>query len=424
MLEEDKANTIFEYGKDKSKHTELVRISLPKSATVGSVEKTLDNLLREVGSEPVDLEIDMSSCAFIETGTLIFLIALMAYQQQKQLSTRLRIPRSKKVRDFLRVWEFPQAVRDALGLKFLEVVCEEDHKYFGENKDSTEKLEYGGYIADTGKGKEILPSQWFYSIKTIFPSYVASQRLLAEEQSAKWKEQYIISILTRHLSGSGTRISSHIIFEAIMNALRHPGASKILTSSFFDRSYGRNKKAKGYFTIVFWDDGESAIDTLMKAVNEGREIRAVDVPRLYANYELNVEDEDANKLPPQIVRSDFLPEQDTSEDLFLLAVTFPGVTRDITGEGHHVDPAVLEEDEVFGMPGMGLHVLTNTAVDVFGGMVSLRTKSYFMNIKASPNGTRSKDKVRYLAKIKQYGDWMPQFPGNMLTIRLPLRVKL
>ena len=67
---------------------------------------------------------------------------------------------------------------------------------------------------------------------------------------------------------------------------------------------------------------------------------------------------------------------------------------------------------------MGLYVLTNTTIDVFGGMLSFRTKNYFMNIKAHVD--KSNAKSNYQVKVKKYGSWVPNFVGNMVTIRLPL----
>ena len=63
---------------------------------------------------------------------------------------------------------------------------------------------------------------------------------------------------------------------------------------------------------------------------------------------------------------------------------------------------------------MGLYVLTNTVIDVFGGELSFRTGNLFLNVKDNPKGRG------YLAKIKRYGQWYPPISGNMLTVRLPI----
>ncbi len=69
---------------------------------------------------------------------------------------------------------------------------------------------------------------------------------------------------------------------------------------------------------------------------------------------------------------------------------------------------------------MGLHVLVNTVVDVFGGSLAFRTGSLFMNIRRAD---RSDDEAKYRAKIARASDAVPPFLGNMLTIRLPIRVE-
>jgi len=173
--------------------------------------------------------------------------------------------------------------------------------------------------------------------------------------------------------------------------------------------------SKGHLTILFRDDGESAINTLQTPIRQGKPIRSTKSPELHTGYEVTIEDEDGGK--PKVYWSDFTPERDTREELLLFSTLLPGVTRDVTGTGHIVDPEVTRDQKILGMPGMGLFVLTTEAIDVFGGTVSIRTKNLFLTIQA----THRPDNIRYAVKIRRFGAWYPPFLGNMMTVRLPLR---
>jgi hypothetical protein len=169
-------------------------------------------------------------------------------------------------------------------------------------------------------------------------------------------------------------------------------------------------------TILFRDDGESAINTLETAIRQGKTIRSTNSPELRAGYEVTIENEHGSQ-EQNDYWSDFTPDSTTREELILFSTLLPGVTRDVTGAGHVVDPEVTRDQQILGMPGMGLFVLTSEAIDVFGGTVSIRTKHLFLTIQAA----HRRDSVRYAVKIRRFGAWYPPFLGNMMTVRLPLR---
>jgi hypothetical protein len=395
----------------------FTRFQLPSSAAVGKVESAFDEFLKSCEGSPQDLEIDMSACEFVEPATLTYLTALMRARRREAKKTRLKLPRAKDVRDFFRAWEFPRAVHDAIGSSFASMVCPEDIHYFGESH-TLEDVKYRGTLVQGGRDR--MPFVGTYGIKTFFSASVISGEALAKNESKSWKEEHIVTVLNRHLQGLGKRVASHIIHEAMMNALRHPAATLIQTTSHFEWPDDSNPASKGFLTIVLWDDGESVSNTLSRAIAEGQNISSVRVPRLYANYHFVVENENGVKEPAKVICSDLIPDATTPNEELLLAATFPGITRDPAGFGHDADAELAAEDEMLSRPGMGLYVLTNTAVDVFGGTVSVRTKNLFMNIKPPGSGRGRKDKCQYRVKVRRYGAWMPEFLGNMITIRLPL----
>jgi hypothetical protein len=126
-------------------------------------------------------------------------------------------------------------------------------------------------------------------------------------------------------------------------------------------------------------------------------------------------------LGADIIRSDFEPDKSTPLEKILLAAFFPGITRDIAGKNHRVDPNVYKDRKMLSQPGMGLYVLTDQVVKVFGGTVSLRTKNYFLNFRLPSVREQNENDIEYSVKLRRYGNHFPSFLGNLLTIRLPLR---
>ena len=194
-----------------------------------------------------------------------------------------------------------------------------------------------------------------------------------------------------------------------------------------------NPTRRGHLTIVYRDDGENIIETLGKALRTPeKQIRSVTAPELHVGYAVRFEDElgrpidengevigtSQNVGAPKVYWSEFTPEPSAKEHLVLFSSLLPGITRDVSGQYHKVHGDVIKKQSILGMPGMGLYILTSEVVDVFGGTVAIRTGNYFVNIR-TPIGKHD-DGVRYAVKIRKYGGKCPPFPGNMLTIRLPL----
>ena len=515
------------------------------SGRVEDLENMLDQYHSELGPTIDSVKLDMSGCEFIQLEVLVWLIALLNSRERASLKTQICLPcLNEKVRDFMWVWEFPRAVRDAVGRRFETFLDSDDlHLFLEDQRAGVNKLEYAGRVLKIDGIEQRLLSEGFFEFTTFVPKKMANPHRLAEQENGRWRQDRILSVLRKNLTAPATTVSSHIIHEAMMNCLRHAGCRLIQTASFFNRPDSfllsknrgiidwrcffkkinhertfntktpgtrlwellpeetqmlvksarngipnrkntesdvirglnevlssatfydeayfhktplsedlkglvvRDRRAfplqlqqkfnrqlleaafpaevfripRGHLTICFWDDGESVVDTLKEAIIEHKTIRSMDTPELYANYELTVQGEDGKKSEPLVVRSDFVPNEKTQDELVLLAATFPGITRDVTGAGHIVDPDVLKKDHRLGLPGMGLYVLTSEVVEVYGGTVSFRTKNYFLNIKGWEGGTSDKTGVQYMAKVRKYGEWLPPFQGNMVTIRLPLR---
>lgn len=519
-------------------------IRLPRHCDVGEAEAEADAFFRREQPLPQELVLDMSSCVFVEVATLVWALGLIKALDKAGHPINVRLPRDKKVRDFLRVWQFPRAVKDAVGVSLDCFLSDSDKRVLrSDEEEGMDKMEYAGRVLNMRGMEQRLVSEDFFAFTSFPPRTSSSGEGLAEAQHRRWRQDHIVSVLDRHLSARGDTVGSHIVHEAMLNALRHPRCRLIFMVSFLDRPSdyslskrngirdwrgffgrlrldrietrpnprkriwellppdisraitGRGTKAplrkefegaflgalngllsrrdlyqresfaavtlcaeaqhllaygvkslsrtemqkvnrylieaafpnevvqmdRGHLTIVFWDDGESIVDTLRKAIDADKKIRSLEPGDLCADYLVTRENELGEKSSPQIIASDLLPNANTEDALLLLASLFPGITRDVAGEGHVVPAEVEAQDRRFGLPGMGLYVLANQAVDVFGGMVSLRTKDYFLNLQGVPPAARGRRSERYTVKLRTYGPWYPQFPGNAVTVRLPLK---
>lgn len=391
--------------------------TLPEVATIGAAEETLRVFFRELGStKPESLTIDFSNCRYVEVSTLMFVIALMADRLAAKpvLETKLRLPRAKSVRDFMRAWNFPEAVLKATQRSFYSLVRDEDLKFFGENK-SPLQLTYKCKFLDESVSR--LVSQNFFAILTLTPAQMSRTRLVTEE-SKRWESELVRSVLGKHLDGPDTYMASRIVYESMTNAARHPGATVIQTASKFNAPREERGDKAGHFTITFWDNGRSMIDTLLEAIVEGKQIRSRETPELYRDHILVLKDHSGKKQREYVLSSKNAPSANDPEYEVLFATTFPGISRDAEGKEHEVHSDLQRDHPALTLPGMGLYVLLNAVIDVFKGSISFRTKDSFMNIKKAASGSGA----TYRAKIQNFDPVVfPTFKGNLVTVRLPLR---
>jgi len=398
------------------------QLTLPVEGTIGAVEAAIENFFQDLPEASPSLELDLSACEFIEVPTLIYLIAFVKNRLNKGQATYIRVPKSEEVRDFLRAWEFPRALRQATGIPFNKLVQEGDLQYFGE-RTGVSSIRYSGWVLD-GQVERLL-SDKFFAITTFPLNRSKAPARIVVDETRRWEAQLVKSVLTKHLKGPEGYFANRVIFESMTNALRHPSANIIQTASRFDVHYDGSGKPTGkkYFTMAFWDDGESIVATLRRAIIQGLKVRSADVPELYKDYLVKIEPATNERPEPKMISSGYVPNTETSEELLLLSATFPGITRDVVGIGH-IAPSDLSENEgSLMLPGMGLYVLTNCVVDIFGGSIAFRTQDFFMNIKRTTEWSKKNrgDQSHYHVKIKRFHSSSPSFLGNMLTIRLPVR---
>jgi hypothetical protein len=189
-------------------------------------------------------------------------------------------------------------------------------------------------------------------------------------------------------------------------------------ASRFEYVPNRKDTTIDHFTIVVWDDGESLVNTLKKAIEDGVNVRASSLDAVYC-FKTKYVDTKGSVYENEI-KSDFTPAKGLEEHEILISSLLPGITRDPSGKDHIIHKEIMEIPEL-STPGMGLFILINAAIDVFGGSVAFRTSRFFMNVKAPSDKEKREEGISYRAKVVEYSEKVPSFMGNMITIRLPIK---
>lgn len=403
-------------------------------ALVKSFEEALDAVYADKALNREVLVIDFSDVTFIEPPTLQHLIAVTLARKRAGLQTMLKLPSGDtgpRVRDFLRRWKFAAGLTDVTGIRFVDFVVDSDHRYFkGLGGDKGVSHYSGGITKITlaDDGNDSAPR--FFPFTTWDLNQYLEAARVSDEALDNWSNELVLAVLDRHLqqkdsdatnssTSSGMYVASRIVFEAMTNAIRHPGASFIQSSSVLHTSRADGQASDAHFSATFWDDGTSMAATLKAAIDRHLVIRYPHPSALITRYRLNAFAADGSKVEDEalVTSTDDLGEATPTYRL-LLATIFPGVTCDVTGTGLRVHKELVDSEPALATQGMGLFALIRTTIDKFDGAVAFRTGPYFMSVKRARRGDRE---ARYRVKILTRPDTTPTFLGNMITIRLPLK---
>ena len=290
------------------------KISFPQISVIGSVEDAFRKFFDEQ-IEPPCLLLDLSSCAYIEIATLQYLIAIVRDRKLRGLDTGLKLPAGHdglRLRHFIRRWNYAEAMQAATGWRFREVVDARDvRKYFQTEAgggDAGNPYEGAQVIYFDRFGEKIFSREAyrFFGFTTWRIGDGSDGKSVVENVRGQWKQadQSVTEILKRQLKrpvaldaagitvkelDSENYVVSRIVFEAMTNAVRHPGASVIQTSSHMaqkpisdDRAPNHVRWVDNFFTLVYWDDGQSMLSTLKSAV--ARELSIFNPTEITASY--------------------------------------------------------------------------------------------------------------------------------------------
>jgi len=264
-------------------------------------------------------------------------------------------------------------------------------------------------------GDEFLPEP-YCSLRSAFRATGELSLRLAPRYSRSWQSPSILSLLDSLLSDQGRRIATHVIYEIVMNSVRHPGANVLLMAAATD-SYIDGQRQ---LIVTFWDDGESIIDTLRAAgVATGylsprqSAMCARDIDVTVSTLNLSGDNSDVGRT--YSISNQERVANDSTDELILLASLFPGTSRDIDSPAGF-RPYSAEETLEMSLLGMGLYIMSTAVTERFGGVVTLRTSNVSLSLTAGDGDKR----LTASAEIIGDGDVNAQMLGNQITVHIPI----
>jgi hypothetical protein len=389
-----------------------LELTLPKAVTVDLVDRRLAELYDDADYMwETPLVIDLTAASFIDVTALLHILAVVAERKSAELETAIAIPESQKARDFLRAWDFPIAIAAATGQPFWRLVTDGSREYFGERQ-----------VYYTGRRRSVEPRRpesyqlllrrRFFGFLTYALGRGRNAAAIVEDEWSRWQGPLVLGVLNRHLAGPGADVARVVIYELLANAIQHPSASQVTLVSRATGIDADDRRTDGQLTVSLWDDGTCIADTLRACTIAGDPIRISEpvVADVFAIKPVGWTTDHP------IVPISWTPNAEASDEELLLASVFPGITQKAARQTQTI-PA-LQPKQADMQSGYGLHALYKSVIDTFGGSVSMRSGALFMNLgRNTDRATRSM--AGYRAKIVRMSG--RPFPGNMITVRMPIK---
>ncbi len=383
-----------------------------ESGLAGPLDSQLSKFLGALQDRKVPIGIDLSEVEFIEPASMIVILAIYSYLKRSNRPPTIQFPSNNAARRIMGNWKFLDALK-IVGHPGTSTANVNDtinsHRQYGLEGD-LEKT-YLPIRIICGKDSEDRPSNQHvddeleHSNEPKIMAWLQSNLVCPEGIDQSEKRNFIKDTFP-----------SRIVFEAMMNSVRHPEASIIVTTSHIQ--WNSKKPEEGFFTCIWWDDGKGIIETLSSVIKSGRPFvsQASPLPEKQCSIKISYGEEE----PPSYANytTNYVPSSNSTDAEILFSSICSRISRDPDGIGHRTKLSDnVPADSPLRQPGMGLYILIDCAVNIFNGSVSFRTGNLFMHVKrGNKTGVRKAD---YAISISCPSPKF-HFPGNMLVVRLPI----
>ncbi len=380
------------------------------------------------------LTLDFSILNFIDICTLLNVCSFSQAYLNSRRDNELffMLPEDRSTLSFLAQWGFKEALECATKKKFENLVI--NHKnieeffvtdctsYFNvlENIFANEALNNSHKKLLTEKDNIYHKGTCnFFGIKNFHlpkASETDKQKNILHDEVNRWQQNDIRSLIynviekNEHKDYDGY-VSSRVIAESISNALSHPQGELFQTVSRFYKP-AQTQTGKHEFSLAFWDDGKSMIETLKEAYKEFSDIKAkLREDTIYPKFKVTITplngdkiefDYDSNPVTQEdFVKEHFYKYSSVYKDPYYFLATFlPGVTSKV------LIPSPNR--------GYGLYELFMAVLECFNGKLIARTGDYRLVM------TRL-EKYKYNVNIKEKSRPFDKcFNGNFISIHLPI----
>jgi hypothetical protein len=369
--------------------------------------------------------LDFRETNWIDIVSTQTITAFVIAVRKRNWLTIVRPPQNKEARDFWRLWRFPEAFEAATQIPFSRLVAGKDRDYLKEpqttysdtsvlrihdplDEQAARSLNFFGFVSDTISGSNLAN--------------------IASSQADKWTGSDVQDVLEKYVGGRCDYIPTRIVFEAVFNATKHPGATLIQSASyhnkFTQKSGSKERSRDSDFVVFFWDNGRSMLSTVNSALGSGVDLKRHYLEEFEKRYHVLYSKQHSTEKYEDVISSSMEISSDLPDEIKILSTLFPGVsTKPDAGFVHEVHPEVEKFDERFGRRGMGLFVLVNAVVEVLNGSVSFRAGRYYMHVSKHKPRTAEKIGAPLKVIIVEMLDALPEFEGNLITVRLPTEKK-
>lgn len=379
------------------------RLELTGCVSAEAVDRELLANERLLKGDSLEIDLARADSATID-GIFATLSAINLRNDDNKPGTLVHLPASGPLREFLQFWGFDKELNRSQRPA-------SDEECGAETSIDPTKIEYRGrrlvsegapigplFRADEGNSSLLalrsVPVGPRPEDAALSPRDVAIA--MATRESNRWRERWVYEILKRYLpENTPTIIAERIVYEAISNGVRHANAGELMYAAVFVEPVGDQE---GRLEFAFWDNGQSIIETLRKAIT--------DCPGCFRNTESAFQQEylvcSANGFLSEI-RSSASVDAGWPDDKVLLASMFPGVTS--------TSDMLPGCEEFSSIAGMGLAIFLNAAVALLKGEVTIRSGRCLLRSEKI-----DKDR-RYEVHLKS---GLPPFSGNLLWVSVPL----
>ncbi len=367
--------------------------------------------------------LDFRDTRWIEISSTQRITAFFLAAKKRNWMTIVRPPRLKKVRDHWRLWRFPEAFEAATKTPFGRLISGDDRVILNEKQSTFDERRilkiHDGRHPNSPRSSNF----WGFVSENISPTNLSS---VASGQADLWSLDDVQDLLGKYIEGRVDYIPTRVVFEAIFNSTKHPGANIIQTASYHDyfshllNGEDLNKRSSD-FVLFFWDNGRSILSTVDDALERNIDVKRHYIKDFERNYIVKYNPWDKTKKNKSTVNSSISLHSDLTDEIRLLSVLFPGVsTKPELDSNHITHPSLGEFDERFTRRGMGLFVLANAVSEVLGGTLEFRTGRHYMHVKKTAPRTEKQSGAPLEIQISDTNPHLPEFEGNMVSVRIPV----
>lgn len=381
---------------------------------MGKLDEDVSTFLSSREDDESRIGIDLTDISYFEPAAMVFLLAILRNLDRMGCPPVIRYPRDSRVISAMMTYKYFETLRVVRGLGGMR--------------------ELG--VDDLGHARHDSLEQDLR--KTYFPLRVVSGKddsdtpgvRHVDDEIERVNDPKVLSWLQSHLHSldaddTGWNDSfvrdtypPRIVFEAMMNAVRHPNATKIIATSHIDKD---SNSQESFFTAVWWDDGAGIVETLKEALRSSRGVVSDASPLPEKTCWISFKDSKPAR-PAVLQTTNFVPAADSLDEEILFSSICSRITRDPDGTGHVTTlPNDVPFNSPWRQPGMGLYILVDCAINIFGGSVAFRTGEFFMSVKRGK--AKGEERADYSVSISRPGNGF-RFLGNMLSVRLPIRDQL